>query len=71
MSERYDEIIKMLPEDRVEPSNSKLLDRIRGILVAYTQKVEDKKFWIDSSTLADAEREILELMQDYVNGKYN
>lgn len=71
MSEKYDEIIKMLPEDRVEASNSKLLDRIRGILVAYTQKVEDKKFWIDPSTLADAEREILELMQDYVNDKYN
>ena len=71
MSERYDAIKKMLPENRVESSNNLLLDRIRGILVAYSQKLEDKKFWIDESTLADAEYEFIELLQDYVNGKYN
>lgn len=71
MSERYDAIMAMKPEDRVEASGNILRDRIAGILVGFGQSFEDSKYWMDDSTIRDAEREILSLLKDVKNGNYD
>ena len=70
MSERYDAIMAMKPEDRVESSGDVLRDRIAGILVGFGQRFQDSKYWMDENTIRDAEKEIRSMLKDVKNGQY-
>ena len=71
MSERYDAIMKMTPEERVEDTGNPLKNRLYGILIGFGQKFQDVKGWIDTETMMDAEQELMDLLYDVKNNKYN
>lgn len=71
MSERYDAIMEMTPEDRVVDCGNPLKNRIYGIFVGFGQKFQDAKGWIDEDIMSDAEKEIMDLLFDIKNNKYD
>lgn len=71
MSERYDVIKAMIPEDRVVDTGNPLRNRIYGILVGFGQRFQDVKGWIDEDTMIDAENELMDLLKDVKNNKYD
>lgn len=72
MSERYDAIMEMTPEDRVVDTGNPLKNRIYGILIGFGQKFQDAKGWIDEDTMSDAEKELMDLLFDVKkNNKYD
>ena len=71
MSERYDAIMGMTPEERVIDTGNPLKNRIYGILVGFGQRFQDAKGWIDEDTMMDAEKEIMDLLKDVKNNTYD
>ena len=71
MSERYDAIIAMPPEERVTDTGNPLKNRIYGILIGFGQRFQDSKGWVDEATMMDAEYELMALLKDVKNNKYN
>ncbi len=71
MSERYDAIIAMPPEERVTDTGNPLKNRIYGILIGFGQRFQDSKGWVDEDTMMDAEYELMALLKDVKNNKYN
>lgn len=71
MSERYDEIMKMKPQDRIAVPVDPLSDRIAGILIGFGQAFDDAKGWMDESTISDADREFRQLIKDIKKGLYD
>ena len=71
MSERYNAIMAMLPEERVVDTGNPLKNRIYGILVGFGQRFQDTNGWIDENSMIDVENELMSLLKDVKNNKYN
>jgi len=64
---RYDN-----PEHRLRESfGDPMTDKIMGILIGFKEKLVEREMWMDIITTRTAEREILQLLEDYKDGKIN